>query len=307
MWRIFRKSSKQPRQQLRTSTTSQHRNGTKTAPPHEPSRPLRCPSPHYPHIEDRALTSTMAPHPTLHHVPRCISSPLVQIILELEQLAGTRFVHVHEMSFPELKQPEYLAINPMGTTPAFTDEGIIIWESGAILDHLLERYDTEARFYPAIVPSSANGTTTSPTVPLAQRAKYLHIKQFILVTFYPFVTGLFLHSLLQKKDQDKQYLQAAITKCRQVFLPLFRQWLGDDVQKQQQPYLLGDKISAVDFLVTKPFGNLHTMGILQDFPDLQALYERVSSRPSYKQAYEGMATQEKKRKGIPTALPSILV
>jgi glutathione S-transferase len=48
---------------------------------------------------------------------------------------------VVEKTFPELKKKSYLAINPMATSPSFQDgDDVIMWESGAVLDFLLERY-----------------------------------------------------------------------------------------------------------------------------------------------------------------------
>lgn len=216
--------------------------------------------------------------PTLYHVPRTISSPLVQVLLELD--AVDKFVHVEEMAFPELKSPEYLAVNPMGTSPAFRDTelDITMFESGAILDYLLERYDTEHQFHPA--PCSAGCTRQE----VKSRAKYLQLKQYILATVYPFIASMYIHSLKNEGEIDKEYMAAAKHKCHTVLGPVLTRWLGDG------PYFLGERLSAVDFLVAKPLGNAHSMGLLGDFPALGALLERISSRPTYKMAYEMLPT-----------------
>jgi len=40
----------------------------------------------------------------------------------------------------ELKQPDYLAINPHGKVPALSDDDFTLWEASAIVEYLEERY-----------------------------------------------------------------------------------------------------------------------------------------------------------------------
>ena len=48
-----------------------------------------------------------------------------------------------DLSKDEHRQPEYLEINPIGKVPAIVDQDFILWESGAILIYLAEKYAQE--------------------------------------------------------------------------------------------------------------------------------------------------------------------
>ena len=51
------------------------------------------------------------------------------------------------IDFADVKKPEYLAVNPNGRLPAIQDPNtnITLWESGAIVEYLVEQYDKERR------------------------------------------------------------------------------------------------------------------------------------------------------------------
>ena len=200
--------------------------------------------------------------PTLYHVKRTISSPIVQLILEL----GLRNIHIQEITFTDLKRPEYLQINPMGTSPAFTDGDLVLWESGAIMDYLLETYDVRQTY------SEAPNTILRP--------KFLQLKQYLIATVYPMVAKWYLRHL--KGDDDDT--TAVRDTVRTVVLPYLTKALGSS------RYFVGDRPTVIDFLAAKPLTNLQDLGELDRFPTLQAHFERVSAMRSYQEAYEGLVT-----------------
>lgn len=69
--------------------------------------------------------------------------PKVAMLLEELNLPND----IRHIEHADIKKPAYLAINPNGRIPAIQDPntGITLWESGAIIEYLVERYDTEHR------------------------------------------------------------------------------------------------------------------------------------------------------------------
>lgn len=65
---------------------------------------------------------------------------VVIILKELNIPYETEYV-----DFAKIKQEPYTKINPNGRVPAITDPstGITLWESGAIIEYLIDQYDKE--------------------------------------------------------------------------------------------------------------------------------------------------------------------
>ena len=70
-----------------------------------------------------------------------INPPKVYIIFSELDLP----YEVIRVPLADIKKPEYVAINPNGRLPAIYDPntGITLWETGAIIEYLIERYDTK--------------------------------------------------------------------------------------------------------------------------------------------------------------------
>lgn len=210
--------------------------------------------------------------PTLYHVPKTISSPIVQVLLDLDLAGGA--VRIETLGFADLKSPEHLARNPMGTSPTFVDarNGISIWESGAVLTYLLETYDVPAY---ALHPNPA-------TAPPKERADFWHLQQFVLATVYPFVASLSVHVLLKPtEEQDAGYVASARDTFRTRMGPVLADALGGS------KFFLGrtDRPSAIDYLVAKPLSNADAMGLLDTFPTLRAHFQTMRCLPSFAKAY----------------------
>jgi glutathione S-transferase len=79
---------------------------------------------------------------TLYHAP---FSRSLRVRWLLEELGLPYRLELR--SFAQLKSPEHLALHPLGKLPVLRDGELVLFESGAILQHLLERYG-EGRLEP---------------------------------------------------------------------------------------------------------------------------------------------------------------
>ncbi|KAK3293727.1 glutathione S-transferase [Chaetomium fimeti] len=69
-----------------------------------------------------------------------------KVTMMLEEL-NIPYTHI-PIDFKDVKNPEYTAINPNGRLPAIRDPNnsdFTLWESGAIVEYLVERYDTDRK------------------------------------------------------------------------------------------------------------------------------------------------------------------
>ena len=92
-----------------------------------------------PHCSVTSIMSSQLKPIKLYGFGRTANPMKVAIILEE---LGLAFEQV-PVAFADVKKPEYTAINPNGRLPSIIDPntGITLWESGAILEYLIETYD----------------------------------------------------------------------------------------------------------------------------------------------------------------------
>ncbi|KFY72621.1 hypothetical protein V499_07244 [Pseudogymnoascus sp. VKM F-103] len=69
-----------------------------------------------------------------------------KVAMVLEELSVPYTVKI--IDFPDMKKEAYESINPNGRVPSIEDPntGITLWESGAIIEYLVETYDKQNNF-----------------------------------------------------------------------------------------------------------------------------------------------------------------
>lgn len=202
--------------------------------------------------------------PTLRHVPRTLSSPIVQALLELDCVPDK--VIVKTLTFADLKTPEHLALSRAGQVPVLSQGDLTISESGAIMMYLLEMLDSGHRLHPA--PQAVD------------RPVYLYLFMFAQATVYPLLANLFMHvKLIPESEQDAAFVQKSKATWSSIIAPELTSRLGG------KAFMIGDTVCAADLFLAKPLMNASELGMLEAHPKLKSWFERVSARPTWAPAY----------------------
>lgn len=156
--------------------------------------------------------------------------------------------------------PAYRAWQPFGQVPAFRDDRVEMFESGAIVLYLAQKSD-------ALMPADEAG-----------RAMVMTWMFAALNSVEPFVTNLVLIDLF--------YAGEGWTVERRPQVEAALRGRLDDLQTAlgKRPWFVGDQFSGADILMATVLRNLRHLDILADYPALAAYLERCTARPAFRRA-----------------------
>ena len=195
---------------------------------------------------------------TLYHAP---FSRSLRVRWLLEEL-GLEY-RLEKRTFAELKRPEYLALHPLGKVPALSDGAVVLFESGAILQHLLERYG-EGRLEP------------KPGTP--ERALFWQWFHYAEASVAPPLGWIVRHTvLLPEGERIPAVAAGARAQALQALAPVERALEG-------RSWLLPD-FSAADVMMGYSVKLASLMRLLDGgTPNLAAYLARCEERPAYQRA-----------------------
>ena len=182
-----------------------------------------------------------------------------------------------------LAPPELKAIHPLGKSPVIVDDGLVVAESGAILEHLVERHGSQlggalAQLTPA-VGSPAH----------AQCRFWMHYAEGSLMNWLvmklvftsipnqpmPFFVKPIARALCQRVQQ--QLIDPNLTTA----MAFMEQHL------QSHAWFSGPDLSLADFQMSFAVAALLSRGKDADkYPRLRAYLQRMEARPAYQRALQ---------------------
>lgn len=167
---------------------------------------------------------------------------------------------VRLMSFAALKQPGHRALNPFGQIPTFEEDGLHLFESGAIVLHLGERH-------PGLLPPEPQARARAITWMFAAvntiEPPILELQNAVLLEGQEAWTGQRLPAIKDRIRQRLGELSAYLGN---------RDWLDG-------------AFSAGDLMMVTVLRRLGPSGLLDEYPAIAAYIARGEARPAYQRAF----------------------
>ncbi|MCS0632829.1 glutathione S-transferase family protein [Telluria mixta] len=167
---------------------------------------------------------------------------------------------VRLVSFRAMKEPAHLALHPFGQIPTYEEDGLVLFETGAIVFHI-------ATHHGALLPADDHA-----------RARAITWLFAALNTVEPPILELVTARIFEgDKPWSKERIPLVEERVRDRMKPLSAR-LGD------ADWLDGD-FSAGDLMMVSVLLRLRPSGILDEFPVLAAYVARGEARPAYQRAF----------------------
>jgi len=197
----------------------------------------------------------------LYHSARTRS---VRILWLLEELAVPYELVTMQFTPEALKAPSYTSINPLGKVPSIEDGELTLFESGAIVEYLIETYG-KGRLAPKL------GTPA--------RAKFLQWVHFAEATAMPPLADLAQHTLFKPEAERVPAVVAdARARAGNVLAALDRELAG-------KTYLLGDEFSGADVMMGYAVLLMKWFGLIgSKYANVSAYLARLEQRPGLEKA-----------------------
>jgi len=159
-------------------------------------------------------------------------------------------------------KPEYRALQPFGQVPIMEDDGLVLFESGAIVLHIGERSET-------LLPPEP-----------AARARATQWLIAALNSVEPFVMNVVLIDILYAHEEWAKLRRPGAVEFVKRRLAALSKSLGE------KPFLDGDRFTAGDLMMASVLRLLERSAILSSDPRLAAYVERCTDRPAFRRALQ---------------------
>ena len=156
-------------------------------------------------------------------------------------------------------KPDYRALQPFGQVPILEEDGLVLFETGAIVLYIGARSE-------ALLPSEPRA-----------RARATQWLIAALNSIEPFVMNVALIDLFYAKEEWAKLRRPSALEAAQARLAALAGWLeGRDY--------LEDRFTAGDLLMTTVLRVLRQTDLVAKMPVLEAYHQRCEARPAFQKA-----------------------
>ena len=197
---------------------------------------------------------------TVHHLATSQSDRIVWLCEELG--IDYQLVRYDRDPVTRLAPAEYRALHPIGTAPVIEDGNIVLGESGAIIEYIIQRY--------------GNGrlAVTSDDSAFPAYLFWLHFANGSLMpaAMMGLVAGMVAGQSMAVTDNLRARLERA--------------WAMVEVRLGEAPYLAGSTFSAADIMTLFPLTTMRLFAPrdLSDYPNIRAYLQTIGARPAFQRA-----------------------
>lgn len=216
---------------------------------------------------------------TVHHLDNSRSQ---RVLWLLEELALPYQV-VRYARDPQtlLAPPELRAIHPLGKSPVVVDGGHVLAESGAIIEYLTDRYDSERVLSPTPRP------VDSP-----ERLRFQYWLHYAEGSAMPPLLLALVFARIRAAPMPffaRPVARAIADKAKRAFigpqLRLHLDWMERALG--ESGWFAGERFTAADIQMSFPVQAAAARGGgLERYPRLQAFLQRIQARPAYQAALQ---------------------
>jgi glutathione S-transferase len=201
---------------------------------------------------------------TLYHSPATAAMVVHWLLIDLEL---PHRLHALDFDKREQKSPDYLRLNPAGVVPTLViDDGPPICEAAAIAMHLGDLHPDRG---------------LCPAIATPARAQYYRWMFFLANTLQPAYRAWFYPT----EPAGEANVEATRREARAHIETAWAQ-VAAHLESSGGPYMLGEKLSVVDFMTTMLMRWSRNMPKPVDqWPVLHAYAQRMKTRPSWKELY----------------------
>ncbi len=168
--------------------------------------------------------------------------------------------NVRLVSFRAMKEPAHRALQPFGQIPTYEEDGLVLFESGAIVLHI-------AQHHAGLLPDEANA-----------RARTI---SWMFAALNTVETPIIELQIAKFQESDKPWTAERLPLIKDRI----RGRLGELSVRLGDADWLDGAFSAGDLMMVHALLRLMPSGMLDEYPTLAAYVARGEARPAYKRAF----------------------